>query len=97
NALGVRLCAIVASLLGPFILWRTTFLWFWRAIARRGVWIALAVPLLAVGGVIVTPDTPSVLFWGLAAWALAELHASRNANWWLAVGVFAGAGLLSKY
>jgi 4-amino-4-deoxy-L-arabinose transferase-like glycosyltransferase len=97
NALGVRLCAVVAALLGPFILWRTTALWFGVDIARRAVWIALAMPLLAVGGVIVTPDTPSVLFWGLAAWALAELHASRNANWWLAVGVFAGAGLLSKY
>ena len=70
---------------------------FGPAIARRAVWIALAMPLLAVGGVIVTPDTPSVLFWGLAAWALAELHVSRNANWWLAVGVFAGLGLLSKY
>ena len=45
----------------------------------------------------VTPDTPSVLFWGLAGWALAELYVSRNANWWLGVGAFAGLGLLSKY
>jgi 4-amino-4-deoxy-L-arabinose transferase-like glycosyltransferase len=97
NPLGVRLGAIVASLLGPFILWRTTSIWFGRDIAQRALWVALAMPLLAVGGVIVTPDTPSVLFWGLAAWTLAELHLSRNANWWLAVGVFAGLGLLSKY
>jgi 4-amino-4-deoxy-L-arabinose transferase-like glycosyltransferase len=95
--LGVRLGAVLASLLGPFILWRTTGLLFGPAIAQRAVWLALAMPLLAVGGVIVTPDTPSVLFWGLAAWALAELHVSRQANWWLAVGVFAGLGLLSKY
>ena len=93
----MRLAAVVTSLIGPFILWRTTSLLFGPAIARRAVWIALAMPLLAVGGVIVTPDTPSVLFWGLAAWALAELHVSRNANWWLAVGMFAGLGLLSKY
>ncbi len=97
NPLGVRLGAVLTSLLGPFILWRTTRLLFGPAIAQRAVWIGLAMPLLAVGGVIVTPDTPSVLFWGLAAWALAELHVSRNANWWLAVGVFAGLGLLSKY
>src|SRR5262249_18305547 len=58
---------------------------------------ALAMPLLAVGGVIITPDTPSVLFWGLAFWALIELEASGNANWWLAVGLAAGLGLLSKY
>src|SRR5262249_31915025 len=97
TALGVRLLAIIVSLIGPFILWRTTDLLFGPDIARRAVWIVLAMPLLAVGGIIATPDTPSVLFWGLAGWALAELHVSRNANWWLAVGAFAGLGLLSKY
>lgn len=97
TSLGIRLAAVVASLLGPFVLWRTTEILFGSKTAMRAVWVALAMPLLAVGGVIVTPDTPSVLFWGLAAWALAELHVSRNANWWLAVGMFAGLGLLSKY
>ena len=95
--IGIRLPAILVSLLGPLVLWRTTAILFGPIAARRAVWIALAMPLLAVGGVIVTPDTPSVLFWGLAGWALAELYASRNANWWLAVGAFAGLGLLSKY
>ncbi len=97
TALGIRLGAVLVSLVGPFVLWRTASLLFGASVGRRAVWIALAMPLLAVGGVIVTPDTPSVLFWGLAGWALAELHVSRNANWWLAVGVCAGLGLLSKY
>jgi 4-amino-4-deoxy-L-arabinose transferase-like glycosyltransferase len=97
TALGIRLGAVLVALIGPFVLWRTAALLFGRDVARRAVWIALAMPLLAVGGVIVTPDTPSVLFWSLAGWALAELHVSRNANWWLAVGAFAGLGLLSKY
>jgi hypothetical protein len=94
---GIRLPAILVSLLGPFVLWRTAGILFGPAVARRAVWIALAMPLLAVGGVIITPDTPSVLFWGLVGWALAELHVSRNASWWLAVGLLAGLGLLSKY
>jgi 4-amino-4-deoxy-L-arabinose transferase-like glycosyltransferase len=94
---GIRFPAILVSLLGPFVLWRTTAILFGPIAARRAVWIALVMPLLAVGGVIVTPDTPSVLFWGLAGWALAELYVSRNANWWLGVGAFAGLGLLSKY
>jgi 4-amino-4-deoxy-L-arabinose transferase-like glycosyltransferase len=97
NPLGIRLGVVLVSLVGPFLLWRTATLLFGPGVGRRAVWIGLAMPLLAVGGVIITPDTPSVLFWGLAGWALAELHASRNANWWLAVGVFAGVGLLSKY
>jgi 4-amino-4-deoxy-L-arabinose transferase-like glycosyltransferase len=94
---GIRLPAVLASLLGPFLLWRTAAILFDRDIAVRSVWLALAMPLLAVGSIVMTPDTPSVLFWGLSAWALAELHASRNANWWLVVGLFAGLGLLSKY
>jgi len=97
NPLGVRLAAPMTSLLGPFILWRVSSILFDRTLAERATWLALAMPLLAVGGVIITPDTPSVLFWGLAVWAVAELHTSGNGNWWLAVGLFCGLGLLSKY
>jgi len=97
NALGVRLAALMTSLLGPFILWRAGCILFGRTVAERATWLALAMPLLAVGGVIITPDTPSVLFWGLAVWAVAELHTSRNDNWWLAIGLFCGLGLLAKY
>ncbi len=43
------------------------------------------------------PDGISVLFWLATLWAVAEFAARRNANWWLAVGLFAGLGLLSKY
>ena len=95
--LGIRLPAVLGSLIGPFILWRTASNLMGDDLARYAVWIMLAMPLMAVGGVIMTPDIPSVLFWGLAAWALSELHVSRNANWWLAIGLFAGLGLISKY
>jgi 4-amino-4-deoxy-L-arabinose transferase-like glycosyltransferase len=95
--LGIRLVGPLIALIGPLVLWRTTAILFDRETAERAVWLALAMPLLAVGGVVVTPDTPSVLFWGLAAWALAELYVSDNGNWWLAVGPFCGLGLLSKY
>jgi len=97
NPLGIRLAAPLTFLIGPFVLWRTAAILFDRNIAEWATWTALAMPLLAVGGVVITPDTPSVLFWGLAAWAVAELHVSRNAHWWLAVGIFSGLGLLSKY
>src|SRR5262245_10363732 len=95
--LGIRLAAVVTSLVGPLVLWRTVSLLFGPDVARRAVAFALAMPLLSVGGIIITPDLPSVLFWGLTGWAMAELYVSGNPNWWLAVGLFSGLGLLSKY
>ena len=97
NPLGIRLATVLTGLLGPILLWRTVCILFDASVAARAVWFALAMPLLAVGGIIMTPDTPSVLFWGLTGWATAELYVSRNPNWWLAIGLFAGLGLLSKY
>jgi 4-amino-4-deoxy-L-arabinose transferase-like glycosyltransferase len=97
NPLGIRLAAPLTSLVGPFLLWRTAAILFDRNIAQCATWLVVAMPLLAVGGVIITPDTPSVLFWVSAAWAFAELHISGNAYWWLVMGLFAGLGLLSKY
>jgi hypothetical protein len=97
TAFGLRLPSLAISLVGPFVLWRTACVLFGREVAIPAVAFSLVMPLIAVGGIIITPDAPSVFFWGLCAWALAELHVSRNANWWLAVGVFAGLGLLSKY
>jgi len=97
NAFGIRLATLVTGLLGPLLLWRTTLLLFGAKVAEWSVWFALAMPLLTVGGVVITPDTPSVLFWGLTGWAMAELYASRNPTWWLVVGLCAGLGLLSKY
>ncbi|MBS0250756.1 MAG: glycosyltransferase family 39 protein, partial [Proteobacteria bacterium] len=97
GTLGVRLLAPLILLLGAVILWRTAYLLYGAEIARRAVWFLLAMPLLAVGGIIVTPDLPSVLFAGLIIWSLAELDRSGNAKWWLAIGLFAGLGLVSKY
>lgn len=95
--LGVRLAAVLAPVIGTVLLWRSAFILFDHNIATRAAWISLAMPLLEVGGVIITPDTPSVLAWGLTGWAMAELYRSGNARWWLLVGLFAGLGLTSKY
>lgn len=97
TALGLRLPSVLISLVGPLLLWRTVGILFGRGMAMTTVAFSLVMPLLAVGGVIITPDAPSVFFWGLVAWALAELHVSRNPNWWLAIGLFAGCGMISKY
>ncbi|RUT28214.1 glycosyltransferase family 39 protein [Arsenicitalea aurantiaca] len=96
SALGVRLFAVLSMLGVSAALWRIGMLLFDRRVAALGViWYNLT--LAGTLGFLITPDTPSLLFWVLAVWALAEFMAGRNANWWLAVGLFAGLGLLGKY
>lgn len=97
TALGVRLMQLIAFVAGTAALWRGTHLLFGGSVARTAVWITLAMPLLGVGGIIITPDGPSVLSTVLVYWTLAELVRSEDGRWWLAVGAVAGLGLLSKY
>lgn len=97
TGLGLRLMAVAASLLGAFAIWRTATLLFGSDVGILATSYAMVLPLLSVGAIIITPDTPSVLFHVLAVWSLTELHVSGRCTWWIAAGVFAGLGLLSKY
>jgi 4-amino-4-deoxy-L-arabinose transferase-like glycosyltransferase len=47
--------------------------------------------------VIMTPDTPLLLFWTATLWAGARLASGGGPGWWLAAGLFSGLALLSKY
>jgi len=97
TALGTRLLGPLSALIGSLLLWRTTFLLFDRSVATLCVLVFNAMLLPSVGSIVMTPDVPSVFFWGLTLWALAELRASQNAKWWLLIGVLIGLDLLSKY
>lgn len=97
SELGVRLLAPLILAAGGLALWQTSKHVSDPGTAHYACWFYLAMPLLAVGGVIITPDLPSVLFYGLTVLALLDLDRSQDANRWLAVGLFAGLGLLSKY
>jgi 4-amino-4-deoxy-L-arabinose transferase-like glycosyltransferase len=63
--------------------------------ARRAVLIFHAVPVLLLGGVLVSPDAPLVFFWTLAVWA--AWRALRDPRMWWLVGCAVGLGLQSKY
>lgn len=97
SALGVRAPFVLATAIGTLALWRTAAILFgMAAAARAAIWFN-ATLLVGLGAMLATPDGPSALFWGLALWAAAEWHAGRDGRWWLAFGLFAGLGLLSKY
>jgi 4-amino-4-deoxy-L-arabinose transferase-like glycosyltransferase len=65
------------------------------AAAVAVIWYSVS--LVAAISFVATPDAPSTLFWTLSVWAAAEATARSRPAWWLAVGVFAGLGLVSKY
>lgn len=96
--LGVRL-------LGPFSVFFSTLLMMGaardfggdaRAMTFAGLFSELTIAAQALG-VLMTPDTPLLVFTALVLRLLAALAAGGRPSLWLAVGLSAGAALLSKY
>jgi 4-amino-4-deoxy-L-arabinose transferase-like glycosyltransferase len=98
TALGVRLLGPVAALLGSVLLWQAG-----RDLApntpagSRAAWMLNGTLLLNAGAVVMTPDTPLLLFWTGCMAALARLLRTGNKLWLLAAGAAAGLALDSKY
>jgi 4-amino-4-deoxy-L-arabinose transferase-like glycosyltransferase len=98
GALGVRLLAPLATALGSVLLARAGD----DLLPGRGAGVAAALLLNAtllfgIGAVTMTPDTPLLLFWTAALWALGRVVATGRPGWWLAAGAAAGLALGSKY
>lgn len=67
-----------------------------RTALRAAVWYN-ATFTIGLGGFLAIPDSPACLFWALTVWCLAAGGRGTRAGWWLAAGVAAGLGCLSKY
>ncbi len=64
---------------------------FWSAIAYAtlpGVWVS---------SIIMSTDAPLLFCWVIALYAFVRAREPGGGRWWAAVGLAAGAGLLSKY
>ncbi len=99
SALAIRLPAVLlAALLAllAFRLARET-----TGSERAAFWsvvLLTAMPLYAAGGLLMTTDTPMILCWGAAAYAVwRAAGSSRGDGWWHAAGAAVAAGLLIKY
>lgn len=96
SPLGVRFFGPFAVAIGSVLLWDGG-----RVLAgpRAGLVAAAllnATLFVGVGAVVMTPDTPLLLFWIAALWAALRGMAGRP-GWWLVVGLAAGLALDSKY
>lgn len=93
----LRLPFILNVVLAPFVGYALARILFDRALAwRSALWTAV-IPVVGIAGFMATPDGPAVTFWSFAIVCFALVVRTGNGAWWLAVGVFAGLGALSKY
>jgi len=108
TALGVRLLGPLAAALGTVLLADAAE----RLIPGRNAGVVAgalfnATLMMGVGSVVMTPDSPLLLFWVATLWALtrvaidmrsaqAEAKAGARAGW-VAAGLFGGLALASKY
>ena len=97
TTLGIRVATIVSIVATSAVVYATGRVLFDEAIARRALLWFNATLLAAVAGLFATPDAPSAFFWALAILAFALVIRTADGRWWLAVGFFAGLGILSKY
>jgi 4-amino-4-deoxy-L-arabinose transferase-like glycosyltransferase len=95
--LGVRLLGPLGAAAGSLALWDAGRRMFDPRAGLAAALLLNATLLLGVGAVTATPDTPLILSWVFALWAVVRAEGSGDGWWWLLVGLFAGAALLSKY
>ncbi|KAA2215176.1 glycosyltransferase family 39 protein [Teichococcus oryzae] len=98
TAFGLRLLGPIGVALASILIARTgnglfpgSGAGYWAAALLNGTL------LFSAGSVLMTPDTPLLVFWCAALWAWVQVHLRQDGWWWLAFGVLAGCALLSKY
>ncbi len=93
RALSLLLVGAMPALIA-FIAWRL-FGSAEKAALAALMWIAM--PLVAIGALFVTPDAPLVVFWTLGLAALVALWRTGQRRWLLAMGLALGLALQSKF
>ncbi|MFZ1992052.1 MAG: glycosyltransferase family 39 protein [Alphaproteobacteria bacterium] len=96
--LGVRLMPILACAATSLAIFDlVTVLGAGSETARRAALWFQAMPLIALGGMLAIPDSPATLCWCASLGCVSRARDRLSAKWWLAAGIAAGLGLLSKY
>ncbi|MBU6297936.1 MAG: glycosyltransferase family 39 protein [Alphaproteobacteria bacterium] len=98
TSFGVRIGGILLSFVAGWFVWRTgAILGRDEKVGARACLFFNLTLMITVEMLAATPDTPSIFTSAVFFWTLAKVVESKDGRWWLAVGVAAGLGLLSKY
>ena len=94
---GVRVFALVCSLVTSFFAFRLADLLHGRRAAWMALLLAQGLPFFFLSGWIMTPDAPLTACWAGLLYFLARVFFAGSARAWWGVGVCLGLGMLSKY
>ncbi|MDB5503699.1 MAG: glycosyl transferase [Tardiphaga sp.] len=95
---GVRVVSVLLALPMSWAVYRTAELLFGgQRVACSATLLLNATLMAAAGTMIVTPDAPLLVASSFVLLALAQVLATGQGAWWIAVGVAVGLALLSKY
>ncbi len=97
NTFGIHMAAVFVSFVLAVLMFYLLRRLFDDRIAFWSVVVGSTTLIFALGGLIITPDGPLLLFWLLMMYALYRAVEGNETSWWLLTGVFAGAALTSKY
>lgn len=98
SELGVRLPAVLGGIVTTALMWDAALQAFRsrRVAALSALWLNCTL-LFCAATVIITPDTPLLVFWMAALWGALRLIKSGQARWIYVVGLALGLGAISKY
>jgi 4-amino-4-deoxy-L-arabinose transferase-like glycosyltransferase len=97
SAFSIHLAAILLSIPLSIAIYKLGSLLFDEWV---GFWSAVVINLTfiyALGALIITPDTPMLLFWTLVMISCLMIDLGKGKFWWILLGIFIGAGFDSKY
>lgn len=97
NSFGVHFAAIFISLILSLVLYYFARVMFNSKVAFWTVVVGATTFIFALGGLVITPDGPLLLFWILSMFALYQADKQNSLNWWFLTGIFLGCGMVSKY
>jgi 4-amino-4-deoxy-L-arabinose transferase-like glycosyltransferase len=98
TSFGVRFVPWLLSVAASWAVWRAGTLILGNAYA--GVLAALffnLMPMIGIEALAATPDAPQIAAAAFLLLALAKVAQTARGAWWIAAGIAAGFGLLSKY
>jgi undecaprenyl-diphosphatase len=96
--LNVRLSGLVVSVLLSILVWKLAIKMFdSEEVASGSVVLLNIMPVTMTGGVLITPDTPAFLFWGLSLYLTWMAFEKQKPLFWYLTGVSFGLAMMSKY